>query len=802
MATAAEIQQLYIAYFGRPADPTGLAAWRTNPGSLSSIAYSFGTTSEFTSANAGLTTQQSVNALYRNLFGRDAETAGLNAWTLEINAGRLTLAQAGLVIAQGAQGTDLTALNSKVTASGNFTTQTNTSTAGILSYNGRAGIDAGRAFLIPVVSTATIPTSAATTTAVNNLIAAQGGGSALTFNQIAQNAVLTAGANANALGTSNGFTPSANFLTNVSDTIRVGVFSGGVIVDSTVGDNDILVLDQAGFNQTATTVAGVEILGFAGAASFQAGTLAGVTTLNVTNAAEFGNATGAGGSVINQNTTGLFVVSANGGRFSLAQTFNVSGNGGNLGFTAVSSFTSLTINAASSVNFIQVGSFSQINVLNLNASTAATGTLTLSLDNFSAGASAVTQGGSFVYGGNLNIIQSNHSGGQYFTAGSGNVFNFNAVAGSTFYNFGGVIGTAAAGDLLTANFSSFLGLDGIRVLNNESGLSGGLIVSATLNIDTATRIFSLAATQGSGVQSISGGIGLNFVSTTANDSAGRITASTANIVNLSFFTGSSYNTFTADSASISAGGIQTFNLSFFGATAGVSLTNPISDTALDTLNIFGTASKTLTYTNFALVSGFRQVSFDAGLNVLSFQSGVTQIGSGGNNVTFRAIGGVGNDTFDLNYFNTASTVSSFAYVGLSQGGSDTIVLGYSAGSGIRSAINSGNFRRADVFGFGNGDVLSFTAQANGIGVSAVAFVTLANIANTSLSAAGLSAGGIGLAFDGTDTFVFFAGGTTANFGVANNGDTASTLAAILRGVDASNAARWNLNALGQGVYNG
>jgi Ca2+-binding RTX toxin-like protein len=181
MATSAQVQQLYLTYFGRPADPEGLRFWTSDTTTpLTTIANGFAGTPEFTASIAGKTFAQVVNQFYVSLFNRNAETAGLNYWVGLLQQGLITLQQVGLnisnaALAQPSTSIDFIAVTSKITAAGNFTTQVGSTTPGILAYTGPAGVTAGVQFLAPVFTTATIPNAAATTAAVNNLITSNSG---------------------------------------------------------------------------------------------------------------------------------------------------------------------------------------------------------------------------------------------------------------------------------------------------------------------------------------------------------------------------------------------------------------------------------------------------------------------------------------------------------------------------------------------------------------------------------------------------------------------------------------------------
>ena len=91
-ATATELQQLYIAYFGRAADPTGLDYWTDKGVTTKAFAASMYAQNEFKSVNGSLSTEAQVNQIYQNLFDRSADAAGLVYWSAQITSGALELA--------------------------------------------------------------------------------------------------------------------------------------------------------------------------------------------------------------------------------------------------------------------------------------------------------------------------------------------------------------------------------------------------------------------------------------------------------------------------------------------------------------------------------------------------------------------------------------------------------------------------------------------------------------------------------------------------------------------------------------
>jgi|GEM_PF-3738258 len=177
MATALETQLLYITYFGRPADPAGLAYWTTGPQAalpLDQVADFFASDVEFAQTTAGKTTEQIINSFYVNAFGRQADAAGLQFWTAKVNNGEISIQDVGLFIALGALAQpagspDRVALESKQTASQTWTGLVAADVTATLEYAGPLAATFGVDFLVPVTTTATIPSPAATQTSIDGL---------------------------------------------------------------------------------------------------------------------------------------------------------------------------------------------------------------------------------------------------------------------------------------------------------------------------------------------------------------------------------------------------------------------------------------------------------------------------------------------------------------------------------------------------------------------------------------------------------------------------------------------------------
>ncbi|MGO2132608.1 MAG: DUF4214 domain-containing protein [Halomonas sp.] len=155
MATSQEslnqAQLLYVAYYGRPADPEGLQYWAgvIEANGIDSVMNTFGTSAEFDDMFGGLSSSQLINNLYEQLFNRSADLPGLQFYTGVLNSGSKTLAEIAYEIANGAQNDDKVALDNKLAVADEFTAGLSTTEA-VLAYQGNAASEAGRDFLATI----------------------------------------------------------------------------------------------------------------------------------------------------------------------------------------------------------------------------------------------------------------------------------------------------------------------------------------------------------------------------------------------------------------------------------------------------------------------------------------------------------------------------------------------------------------------------------------------------------------------------------------------------------------------------
>jgi hypothetical protein len=165
-----DIQKLYVAYFNRPGDPSGLAFWETAvegaKGSTAVVAAEFAKQAEYTANYSGKTNAQIVDQVYQNLFGRSSSgDTGADFWVKGLENKTITIADVVTAVAAGAQGTDKTAFNNKVAAAVQFTAALDTK-AEQDGYKGDAANKIAKDFLASVTTDASF--AAATTPATLN----------------------------------------------------------------------------------------------------------------------------------------------------------------------------------------------------------------------------------------------------------------------------------------------------------------------------------------------------------------------------------------------------------------------------------------------------------------------------------------------------------------------------------------------------------------------------------------------------------------------------------------------------------
>lgn len=102
--TLPEVTKLYVATFNRAPDAAGINYWTNSGMSIENIAQSFFDQPETKALYDTLTSNTDfVNAIYNNLFNRNAEQAGLEYWVSQLDAGNVSRNTAILAFINGAE---------------------------------------------------------------------------------------------------------------------------------------------------------------------------------------------------------------------------------------------------------------------------------------------------------------------------------------------------------------------------------------------------------------------------------------------------------------------------------------------------------------------------------------------------------------------------------------------------------------------------------------------------------------------------------------------------------------------------
>ena len=265
--SATDVQKAYLAYFGRPADPVGLAYWQTSD--AATMKAGFAASAEYADLYAGMTVTQRVSQVYTNLLGRDADPAGQDYWATELAAGRQTVSTLVDAMQADALGDDITTISNRVTYATAFTAALDT-TAEIVGYAGNTAAAAARAVVLPITATASLTTAQAalaTSVRIVTAISTSSSGSPLTL--------------------TNSLTPDVIIGGIGNDTIAgpVGTFAAtDMILDSTNTDNDVFNLFMNSYSSIPAILRNIETVNASGvyaSVGFDAANATGIKTLNL-----------------------------------------------------------------------------------------------------------------------------------------------------------------------------------------------------------------------------------------------------------------------------------------------------------------------------------------------------------------------------------------------------------------------------------------------------------------------------------------------------------------------------------------
>jgi hypothetical protein len=152
---ASVANSFYLAFYGRPADPAGLAFWSQQlasvDGELADITLAFSTSQEAQTRFGSDTLNERITDIYQQLFNRAPDAAGLAYWSGAVSNGNATLADVAISILGGAQGGDQSLSALRLKAADAFTAAVDASDSG---YSGYASIEAARVLLRSVTANA------------------------------------------------------------------------------------------------------------------------------------------------------------------------------------------------------------------------------------------------------------------------------------------------------------------------------------------------------------------------------------------------------------------------------------------------------------------------------------------------------------------------------------------------------------------------------------------------------------------------------------------------------------------------
>ncbi len=110
-ATATEVENTYLAYFGRPADPEGMNYWLGK--SVATMQAGFAASQEYQNLYGGMNNTQVVTQVYSNLLGRSPDAGGLAYWVNQLKMGTASVSSIATQMQANALGIDIATLDNR-----------------------------------------------------------------------------------------------------------------------------------------------------------------------------------------------------------------------------------------------------------------------------------------------------------------------------------------------------------------------------------------------------------------------------------------------------------------------------------------------------------------------------------------------------------------------------------------------------------------------------------------------------------------------------------------------------------------
>jgi S-layer protein len=529
-ATATDVENAYLAYFGRPADPEGMNYWLGK--SIATMQAGFAASQEYQNLYGGMTNKQMVTQVYSNLLGRAPDVGGLAYWVNQLNIGAATVSTIVTQMQADAQGIDIATLANRFVYAIHFTEDL-TSHSQIVGYEGTAAANAARVAVSQVLNTASSLATAESNMALD-IQAVDKGESPVALaaaNAAAAATAATAASNLASYGSINGVTQTsaANTfaLSSGANTVTMVVGSSAVTDTFTVNSGTTgLIINDSGSATGALTI------GWAGTPT----SLATVTVNDSSAAALTLNAvTDNAMTSLTLNNTGTSTLTASGITSTALATLNIQGSGTVMETALNSSTAAFTVNDTSSV--VQSTSITDANLTNLTLNNTGGSTLT------------------FAHSGNYNVQDSiNASTSSLLVVGMGGL-------GST--DITHITNLAATASLTIQDSNGSVGVDVGNVTTTQIGAAGTNIL--TVNIGGGSTGYAQA-----------------YVDSLTVTGDGSLTINNAQ---------GSGSTSANDIMSLVDGGVTTLNITGSGS-HGLAIV-AITDTALTTINMESIAPVTI-----------------------------------------------------------------------------------------------------------------------------------------------------------------------------------------------------------------
>ena len=736
-ATATDVENAYLAYFGRPADPEGMNYWIGK--SIATMQAGFAASQEYQNLYGGMTNTQVVTQVYQNLLGRAPDAGGLAYWVNQMNLGAATVATIVTQMQANAEGVDIATLANRFVFAIHFTEDL-TSQSQIAGYSGTAAANAARIAVSQVTNTSSSLATAESNMALD-IQAVDNGESPVALAAANAAAAATAATNASNLASYG----SIDGVTQPSAANTFALSSGSNTVTMVVGSSAVT---DTFTNTSAPTSLIVNVSG----SSTGALGIAAFTNNSLTSAT-FNNTSASALTVSGITDTALATLTIGGGSGTgseaitvindAASTLTIHGNNFSTGGATVTltSPTVATLNVYAGGDNLVIAPFADNSLTNLTLGNGSGTAYSLTLDGLTDSSNLVLN--ILGYAGPVNENALTLTGTSFTVNDSSNAnqslvaFTDNNLTSLTLNNTP-AIGPSA---LLTA-----------------SGITSGATGTVTV-ADTGTEAVTINSLtlSGAGNHTISNsGAGLLTIGS-LSDSTG------ANILAIS----SSGAGGILDSADTTTAGTVTFTNSGGGTITESNMTANVA-TAINLVNgVTGTIGDSSASAVTVLGSGDNSALT---LNITGNGANTITVGNGGNTITTgtganTVTSGTGNDTINLGAGGGGSTVNG-------GGGTDQINLSASHITADTVYLVPGAIENITGFG-GSGtvaDLLNVTHTGN-----VLSGATLVN-------ETALATGNANLAATSGDVFLKADGGTALTV----------TTAAALFSTTSSNAGTWNI----------